>query len=122
MRVETMSGNIVLVSAAAFARLGNLSPAFVHILGDLDYGLRANSLGIPVFAGSGFFGTCEGPEMLGTSLDPKLSRAQRLRLRLREERKVHARDWRVFARLHSGLGPLSILYTLVPYWRILRAR
>ena len=119
---DTISGNIVLVSAAAFKRVGNLSPAFVHIFGDVDYGLRARSEGIPVMVGSGYFGACEGPDMRGSSLDAVLGRRRRLRLRLAEERKVHARDWRIFARRHSGLGPLSILYALPPYWRILRGK
>ena len=117
--VDTVSGNIVLVSAAAFARLGNLLPAFVHIFGDLDYGLRARAAGVPVFAGSGFFGECEGPDMSGTSLDPRLSRGHRLRLRWAEERKVHARDWRTFVARHAGAGPLRIVYSLSPWWRIL---
>ncbi len=47
--VATMSGNIVLVSAAAFAILGNLYPGFKHIYGDIDYGLRAERAGIPVY-------------------------------------------------------------------------
>lgn len=119
--VDTVSGNIVLVSAAAFARLGNLSPAFVHIFGDLDYGLRARAAGIPVYAGSGFFGECEGPDMSGTSLDPRLGRWRRLRLRWREERKVHARDWRTFVARHAKPGPLRIAYSLTPWWRILRS-
>lgn len=118
--VESVSGNIVLVSAAAFARLGNLSPAFVHIFGDLDYGLMARAAGIPVYAGSGFFGECEGPDMSGTSLDPRLTRLRRLRLRWREERKVHARDWRTFVAHHGQAGPLGFVYTLTPWWRILR--
>ena len=118
--VETVSGNIVLVSAPAFARLGNLAAAFVHIFGDLDYGLRARAAGIPVYAGSGFFGECEGPDMSGTSLDPHLSRLNRLRLRWREERKVHARDWRTFVARHGGAGPLRMVYSLSPWWRILR--
>ena len=118
--VDSVSGNIVLVSAAAFARLGNLSPAFVHIFGDLDYGLRARAAGVPVYAGSGFFGTCEGPDMSGTSLDPRLSRRRRLCLRWREERKVHARDWRTFVALHAGVRPLRIVYSLTLWWRILR--
>ena len=118
--VESVSGNIVLVSAAAFARLGNLSPVFVHIFGDLDYGFRARTAGIPVYAGSGFFGVCEGPDMSATSLDPRLSRPSRLRLRWREERKVHARDWRTFVARHGGAGPLRIVYSLTPWWRILR--
>ena len=117
--VESVSGNIVLVSAAAFARLGNLSPAFVHIFGDLDYGLRARTAGIPVYAGSGFFGICEGPDMSGTSLDPRLSRLSRLRLRWREERKVHARDWRTFVARNAASGPPKIVYALTPWWRIL---
>ena len=117
--VDTVSGNIVLVSAAAFARLGNLSPAFVHIFGDLDYGLRARAAGIPVYAGSGFFGICEGPDMSGTSLDPRLGRWRRLRLRWREEHKVHARDWRTFVARHAKAGPPRIVYSLIPWWRIL---
>ena len=118
--VDSVSGNIVLVSAAAFARLGNLSPVFVHIFGDLDYGLRARAAGIPVYAGSGFFGECEGPDMTGTSLDPRLSRWHRLRLRWAEERKAHARDWRTFVVRHAKAGPLRIVYSLTPWWRILR--
>lgn len=117
---DTFSGNVVLVSTAAFARLGSLSPDFVHIFGDLDYGLRARAADIPVFAGSGFHGTCEGADVAGSSLDSRLSRRRRLALRLREERKLHARDWRVFVRRHSGLGSLRALYLLAPYLRILR--
>ena len=117
--VESFSGNIVLVSAAAYARLGNLAPAYVHIFGDLDYGLRARAAGVPVYAGSGYFGECEGPDMAGTSLDMRLGRWRRLRMRWREERKAHARDWRTFVARHSGAGPLRIVYSLAPYWRIL---
>ena len=118
--VESVSGNIVLVSAAAFARLGNLSSVFVHIFGDLDYGFRARTAGVPVYAGSGFFGICEGPDMTGTSLDPRLSRLSRLRLRWREEGKVHARDWRTFVKRHAAAGPWRFVYSLTPWWRILR--
>ena len=117
---DTFSGNVVLVSATSFARLGNLLPDFIHIFGDLDYGLRARTAGIPVFAGSGVHGTCEGAAVAGSSLDLRLSRRQRLARRVREERKIHARDWRVFVRRHSGLGPLRALYLLAPYVRILR--
>jgi GT2 family glycosyltransferase len=118
--VDSISGNIVLVSAAAFSRLGSLSLAFVHIFGDLDYGLRARAAGIPVYAGSGCFGDCEGPDMTGTSLDPRLSRWRRLRLRWREERKIHARDWRIFVARHAKAGPSRVAYSLTPWWRILR--
>jgi GT2 family glycosyltransferase len=119
---DTVSGNIVLVSAAAEARLGNLSPAFRHIYGDLDYGLRARRAGIPVVLASRPGGSCEANSVAGTSLDPTLTRRARLRLRLREDRGIHARDWRRFVRVHGG-GWLAVgAYTLAPYLRILLNR
>ena len=117
--VDTISGNIVLVSAAAEARLGNMSPVFQHIYGDLDYGFRARRDGIPVVLASRVGGTCAVNGVAGSSLDPALSRFARLRLRLREERRIHARDWRRFVRAHGGGWPMVGVYTLAPYLHIL---
>ena len=116
---DTISGNIVLVSAAAEARLGNMSPVFEHIYGDLDYGFRARQAGIPVALASRPGGTCGANAIAGTALDPALSRLTRLRLRLREERRVHARDWRRFVRLHDGGVLGRAKHALSPYLRIL---
>lgn len=119
---DTISGNIVLVSAAAEARLGNMSSAYEHIYGDLDYGLRARQAGIPVMLASRPGGTCAANSVAGTSLDAALPRLTRLRLRLREDRKIHARDWRRFARVHDRWRAALGLYTLSPYLRILLNR
>lgn len=118
--IDTFSGNVVLVSAAAEGALGNLSPEFTHIFGDLDYGFRARAAGIPVVLGSRIAGECEAHAAVGTSLDPAMSLWRRLRLRVLEDRGLHARDWRVFARRHSGLKALSFLYSVTPYLRLLR--
>ncbi len=115
----TISGNIVLVSAAAEARLGNLSPVFRHIYGDLDYGFRARQAGVPVVLASYAGGTCAGNSVAGTSLDAALPRRTRLALRLREDRRVHAADWRNFVRVHGGRRLAVVGYTLAPYLRIL---
>jgi GT2 family glycosyltransferase len=120
--VDTISGNIVLVSAAAEARLGNLSPAFTHIYGDLDYGLRARRAGIPVVLASRPGGFCGANSVRGSSLDPRLSRRARLHLRLREDRQLHARDWRRFVRLHGGGRLAVVAYAIAPYLRILLNR
>jgi GT2 family glycosyltransferase len=117
--VDTFSGNVVLVAAAAERALGNLSPAFKHIFGDLDYGFRARAAGIPVVLASEVAGECDGHAPTGTSLDANFSRWRRLRLRLLEDQRLHARDWRVFARKHSGLKGFSFLYSLTPYLRLL---
>jgi len=119
---DTLSGNCVLVSASAERTLGNLQEDFEHIFGDLDYGIRAKKNGVLLFAGSRYVGACAAHSDNLSSIDRSLSRLTRIRLRLREERGIHARDWRRFVRLHSGLGPLSILYTLSPYLRILLKR
>ncbi len=119
---DTISGNIVLVSAAAEALLGNLSPVFQHIYGDLDYGFRARQTVIPVVLASRLGGSCAANSVLGTSLDPALSRRARLALRLREDRGIHGRDWRRFVRVHGGGLAMVSVYTLAPYLRILLNR
>ena len=119
---DTISGNIVLVSAAAAARLGNLSQVFQHIYGDLDYGFRARQAGIPLVLASRVGGSCAANGVAGSSLDPGLSKPARLARRLCEDRGIHARDWRRFVRLHGG-GRLAVAaYTLAPYLRILLDR
>lgn len=121
-RADTISGNIVLVSAAAEVLLGNMSPAFEHIYGDLDYGLRARRAGIPVILASRPGGTCSANSNTGSSLDTALPRRKRLALRLHEDRQLHARDWRRFVQLH-GAAPMAVaLHTLSPYLRILLNR
>lgn len=119
---DTVSGNIVLVSAAAEARLGNLRPEFEHIYGDLDYGLRATALGIPVRLASRVGGTCAANEVGGSSLDPTLSVTARMRHRWREDRRVHGRDWRRFVSLHGGGGLATLKHRIGPYLRILLNR
>jgi GT2 family glycosyltransferase len=59
-RIELFNGNIVLVSRGAYRVLGNLSDAYTHALGDIDYGIRAKQNDIPVWLAAGHHGTCEG--------------------------------------------------------------
>lgn len=122
LRADTVSGNVVLVSRAAEAGLGNLLDMFEHIYGDLDYGLRASAAGIPVMLASRPGGLCGANSHAGTSLDESLGVLARLRLRWREDGKIHARDWRRFVRLHGGGALAPIKHRIAPYLRILLAR
>jgi GT2 family glycosyltransferase len=119
---DTMSGNCVLISRAAEKAVGNLREDFKHIFGDLDYGLRAKRSGVLLYASSSLVGTCANNSTKNSSLDKSLSKLARLRRRLQEERRIDAKDWRRFARLHSGLGPFSIAYSVPPYLRIVFQR
>lgn len=119
---DTVSGNIVLVSASAERLAGNLLPDFEHIYGDLDYGLRARKLGVPIYLASRVGGTCAANDPAGSSLDESLGRLARLKQRRVEDRKVHARDWRRFVALHGGGLPVRLAHRLAPYLRILLSR
>lgn len=57
-QVETMNGNCVLVPRGVVARIGNLSGAFTHGMGDYDYGHRAERAGCEVWLAPGTIGTC----------------------------------------------------------------
>ncbi len=57
--ITNMNGNVVLVPAAVFAKLGNLDPYFHHDLGDVDYGLRAQQRGIRVLTTRIAAGSCD---------------------------------------------------------------
>jgi GT2 family glycosyltransferase len=59
-RIELFNGNIVLVSRDAYRILGNLSAAYTHGLGDIDYGIRAKQKGVPVRLAAGHQGSCDG--------------------------------------------------------------
>ncbi len=54
----TMNGNCVLVPHRVAQVLGNLDSAFVHAMGDIDYGLRAGREGIKIWVVPGFVGSC----------------------------------------------------------------
>lgn len=59
-RIELFNGNIVLVSRDAYRALGNLSGAYTHAFGDIDYGIRAKQNGVPVRLAAGHQGSCAG--------------------------------------------------------------
>ena len=62
--VEYFNGNIVLVPAAVYGKVGNLDAHFSHSGGDFDYGHRASKLGVKMFQCGQPLGTCsEHPEL-----------------------------------------------------------
>ena len=57
--VKAFNGNLVLVSRDAFQELGNLNPAYSHSFGDIDYGIRANNIGIIIWLAPYCLSECE---------------------------------------------------------------
>ncbi len=114
--VDTFNGNVVLISAEAAARVGNLDPVFEHAMGDIDYGLRARAAGLALWMAPGVHGTCSKNSIRGTFDDPALPFRARWRLIL-GRKGLPWRSWLYFTRQHCGwLWPM---YFAWPYVRLL---
>lgn len=118
LNCDTFNGNSVLVSRAAYLRLGNMT-SFCHSTGDTDYGLRAKRLGIPLLLAPGYLAECSNNPVSDTWRDITLPRAQRLRMLMGRKGLPPMDYWR-FLWTHSGLR--ALLYWPRPYLRIMLGR
>lgn len=113
---ESNNGNCLLVSAEATRQLGNLEEAYVHSMGDMDYGLRATKAGIPLWVMAGFVGKCGNDHPLsGSYLDQSLPFSVRWKKAL-SPKELSPRAWGVFCRRHAG--PWWPVYWAWPYAKI----
>jgi len=55
----TFNGNCVLIPQLTMDRLGGLDEHFTHSFGDIDLGLRASQLKIPIWLAPGYLGLCD---------------------------------------------------------------
>jgi GT2 family glycosyltransferase len=94
--VQTLNGNLVLVSREAYHDLGNLSPVYQHMFGDLEYGWRAQGAGVPVWLAPGLLAECSADaDHVRPWMDGRLSLRTRLRA-LRGPKGLRAREIRHF--------------------------
>jgi GT2 family glycosyltransferase len=112
--VDTFNGNVVLVSRAAFERIGSIDGGFAHATADYDYGLRARSAGIPVLLAPGTIGTCPHNPSTEPWADPALTLRGRIRV-LTGRKGIPPRSSARYLRRHGG--PAWPLFWLSPYIR-----
>lgn len=112
---DTLTGNIVLISAQAAARAGNLDPGFEHAMGDTDYGLRARKLGVELWIAPGTHGTCSHNPVVNTYMDPDLPLSARWK-RMLHRKGLPWRSWLIFTRRHTGV--IWPLYFAWPYLKL----
>jgi GT2 family glycosyltransferase len=110
-RCETMNGNVVLVPRAVVQMVGNIDPAYVQQMGDLDYGLRASAAGCEVWIAPGTVGVCASHPPRRTDLQPLRAELRRLW----SVKELAPRPWLVFT--HRWAGRLWFFYWLSPYLR-----
>jgi len=104
-RCDTMNGNFVLVPAQLFQKLGPIDQAYVHQLGDIDYGYRASKAGGGVWIAPSTIGTCSPNVGIKAYRDPSRSLKERLRA-LRGPHGLPFKPWITFMRRHAG--PLAV--------------
>lgn len=76
--ILAFNGNFVLVSKEAFNALGNLNGAYRHSFGDIDYGIRAQKAGVPIWLAPHFQGEC-GRNPIAKWRDPSVRFNERWR-------------------------------------------
>ena len=126
---DTMNGNIVLVTRAAFHVLGNLSAEYTHTFGDVDYGMRARRQGVPVWIASGYQGQCAANTRIRPWIDPGVPLRQRWR-HMCSPLGLPPKEWLAYVRHHTGwqwppyfMKPLvRVLVPSLWTWRAARAR
>ncbi len=114
-RIHTFDGNVVLINRAAAQRVGNLDAGFEHAMGDFDYGLRAQRLGVPLWLAPGVLAHCSPNPRRGGFNDSRLPLRQRWQ-QLLAPKGLPWRSWLLFTRRHAG--PAWWLYFAWPYVRV----
>ena len=113
---DSMTGNIVLISAEAAQRVGNVDPLFEHSMGDTDYALRARALGVHVWVDAGVHGTCSDNPPRGTWVDPTQPLGRRWR-DIHTRKGLPWRSWLALTRRHAGV--LWPIHFALPYAKVL---
>jgi GT2 family glycosyltransferase len=92
----------VLIPRAVASAIGNIDAAFVHAIGDFDYGLRAGRAGFGLWVAPGFVGTCSQNPVTVQPLAERASVRAQWR-RVCGPKRVPPRAWRTFVRRHYGV-------------------
>lgn len=109
---NTMNGNCVLIAQSVVDRIGNIDEAFIHNMGDLDYGLRAIKNGCRIFIAPGYYGTCSTNDQ--SASEAAIPRPLSVRWKqLLGPKRFPVKAWRVFTHRHKG--PLWFCAWLAPY-------
>ncbi|MCQ5363558.1 glycosyltransferase family 2 protein [Anoxybacillus salavatliensis] len=109
---DTFNGNIVLIDKKVYKLVGNLDAAFVHGMGDFDFGLRAKKKGAKLFVAPGILGICEKNPIKGTYNDTSLSLVEGYK-KLLSIKGLPIKQWYVYTKRHAGL--FWFVYFAKPY-------
>lgn len=110
----TMQGNCVLIPHSVVEVVGNIDAAFIHNLGDLDYGLRARQMGCTVWVAPEYVGTCDTNIAANSWGDTNLSLLKRLQ-KVVSPKAFPIKARAIYAKRHKGR--FWVFHWLLPYIR-----
>lgn len=114
VQCSTFNGNVVLIPRKVQEKVGNISSAFTHGIGDYDYGLRALEKGFTCWVAPSFVGTCKKDPIEGSYRDRNVPVRERLLKMNGPTGLPPAKEWMIFTKRHAGwLWPVCWLRTMV---------
>lgn len=108
----TINGNCVLIPKLTMDRLGGLDEHFTHSFGDIDLGIRASKLNIPIWLAPGYVGLCDDykPGLKDKTFSQKWKA-------LHSPKGVPPLEQLYFSKKHGGfLWPYYWLSSMVRWW------
>ncbi len=117
---DTFNCNCIIMATDTFCTLGRLDPAYIHSMGDFDYGMRAAKKGFKIVNCDAHIGECDDNRIEGTWKDASLPRRKRLALK-EGPKGLPKHDWYHFVRKNYGLLP-AWYHSITPYIRILLSK
>lgn len=113
---DAMNGNAVLIAKDDVLKIGNLDIKYEHAMGDIDYALMANKLGVKIFTAAEIVGECGQNSDVGTSKDTSLGFLTRWDKML-SRKELPPKSWMHFTFKHGGaLAPLYFIWPYLKFW------
>lgn len=114
---DTFCANCVLIPYDAFKKTGNMDAAYVHGMGDFDYGIMLRRNGYAIHASKELVGICNDNPKENSWMDISLGRRERIR-RKESPKGLPTRQWFYFLKKNFGLI-MAIRKSCTPYIKIL---
>lgn len=103
------NGNIVLIPRSVYRLVGFNDPFYHHALGDFDYGLRGQKLGVQSFVSPDILGYCENHTQLSRWCNPVLPLKQRWKA-FRTPLGHNPEEFFIFEKRHNGISKALLHY------------
>lgn len=117
---DTFNANCVLIPYSYFEKAGVMDAAYIHSLGDFDYGFALKRADAKILASETFVGVCNKNSIKGTWLDTSLPLKKRLALK-KSPKGAPAKQWFYFLKKNFGMGK-AIVFTITPYVKLFLGR